>query len=241
VFEREEGDRAVEPEDTSVAADPAVPSPEGEATVAGHDAPTDGGEPGRGPEGSRSPRHLLRTATLFYAALMLVPLWWMAASEGPDPFYPGGFSWADTVGGFITGTLAALAVVAFSAIVMSRTRWGRALGHAFARALGPLTRAQVIWLSLLSGVGEEMFFRGLLQHYLGLTITSVLFGLLHFVPRREMLPWTLLSIAAGFLLGWLYAFAGTLVAPIACHVLVNGINLNRIAVERRKAGSVSRV
>jgi membrane protease YdiL (CAAX protease family) len=226
----------VEPEDTPVAADPEVRAQEGEPAVAGDDAPPDGGEPGRGSETPRSRRHLLRTATLFYAALMLVPLWWMEASEGPNPFYPDGFSWADTVGGFITGTLAALAVVAFSGIVMSRTRWGQALGQAFARALGPLTRAQVLWLSLLSGVGEEMFFRGLLQQYLGLTITSVLFGLLHFVPRREMLPWTLFSIAAGFLLGGLYAFAGTLVAPIACHVLVNGINLNRIAAERHKVG-----
>ena len=226
----------MEPMDREFLPEPAGETPEAGPTtpeIAGHEALPEGGGPVRGSETSRSRRDLLRTATLFYAALMLVPLWWMAASEGPNPFYPEGFSWADTIGGFILGTLAALAVVALSGIVMSRTRWGRALTQAFARVLGPLTRLQVLWLALLSGVGEEMFFRGLLQPTLGLTITSVVFGLLHFVPRREMLPWTIFSIAAGFLLGWLYAFAGTLVAPIACHALVNGINLARIAGERR--------
>jgi len=63
-----------------------------------------------------------------------------------------------------------------------------------------------------------MLFRGLLQPWLGLTATSVLFGLLHVIPRREMIPWTIFSVAAGFLLGWLFAFSGTLVAPIACHI-----------------------
>ena len=74
-----------------------------------------------------------------------------------------------------------------------------------------------------------MFFRGWLQPWIGLPVTSVLFGVLHFVPRRAMLPWTLFSIAAGFLLGGLFVFSGTLVAPVACHALVNGINLMRIA------------
>jgi membrane protease YdiL (CAAX protease family) len=174
-------------------------------------------------------RDLFRTAVFFYLALMLVPLWWKAASEGPDLFYPEGFSWADTIGSLVTGTLAGLLVVWLSGVAMRRSRWGRTLRDNFARVLGPLRLRDAWALAFLSALGEEMFFRGLLQPRLGLPITSVLFGLVHFVPRREMLPWTLFSIAAGFLLGGLYAFAGTLVAPIACHLVVNGINLARIA------------
>jgi membrane protease YdiL (CAAX protease family) len=48
----------------------------------------------------------------------------------------------------------------------------------------------------------------------------------HFVPRREFLPWTGFSVAAGFLLGWLFESTGNLVAPIAAHALVNGVNLS---------------
>ena len=175
-----------------------------------------------------SRRELLRTASLFYAVLMLVPLWWKAASEGPNLFYPSGFNWPDTIGGLATGLLAGLFVVGISGFAMRRTAWGRGLAEGFAAILGRLSLREVWWLAVLSAFGEEMLFRGLLQPWLGLTATSVLFGLLHVIPRREMIPWTIFSVAAGFLLGWLFAFSGTLVAPIACHALVNGINLGRI-------------
>ena len=173
-------------------------------------------------------RELLRTATLFYAVFMLIPLWWQAASEGPGVFYPGGFNWPDTIGGLACGLLAGMLVLALSGVAMRRTAWGRDLAEGFAEILGPLSAREAWWLALVSAFGEEMLFRGLLQPWLGLTATSLLFGLLHVIPRRELLPWTAFSIAAGFLLGWLFAFSGTLVAPIACHALVNGINLRRI-------------
>lgn len=173
-------------------------------------------------------RDLLRTATLFYAVLMLVPLWWRAASEGPNLFYPEGFSGPDTLGGLIIGVVAGMLVVGISGAAMRRTGWGRGLAEGFAAILGRLSARDAWWLALVSAFGEEMFFRGLLQPWLGLTTTSILFGLLHFVPRRSMLPWTVFSLAAGFLLGGLFAFSGTLVAPIACHALVNAVNLRRI-------------
>lgn len=186
-------------------------------------------------------RQFLRTAAAFYLLLMAIPLLWQTASEGPNLFYPGGFSLSDTIAGLITGILAGLMVVAFSAFAMKRTRWGRTLARIFAEILGGLTVAQAWWLALLSGFGEEMFFRGLLQPSLGLVITSLLFGLVHFAPRRELFPWTVFSIGAGFLLGWLYQFSGTLVAPIACHVVVNGINLGMITrgSERNLEGPVT--
>lgn len=173
-------------------------------------------------------RELLRTATLFYVVFMLIPLWWQAASEGPNVFYPGGFNWPDTIGGLVIGFLAGMLVVGISGAAMRRTGWGRNLAEGFAAILGRLSARDACWLALVSAFGEEMFFRGLLQPWLGLTATSILFGLLHVIPRREMIPWTIFSVAAGFLLGWLFAFSGTLVAPIACHALVNGINLGRI-------------
>jgi len=191
--------------------------------------PEDAGVPGDRPAGaSPSRRQLLRTATLFYAVLMLIPLWWRAASEGPNLFYPEGFSWPDTIGGLATGLLAGLLVVGISGLAMSRTTWGRDLAEGFGAILGRLSARDAWWLALVSAFGEEMLFRGLLQPWLGLAAASILFGLLHFIPRRDMLPWTLFSLAAGFLLGWLFAFSGTLVAPITCHAIVNGINLRRI-------------
>ncbi|MBV9453733.1 MAG: CPBP family intramembrane metalloprotease [Rubrobacter sp.] len=64
-------------------------------------------------------------------------------------------------------------------------------------------KSELILVSVLSGVGEETFFRGALQPELRLIAASVLFGaLLHVVPEPRFFVWTLLSVGAGFLF-WL--------------------------------------
>ena len=83
----------------------------------------------------------------------------------------------------------------------------------------------VVALALASGVAEEAFFRGALQPHVGLVAASLIFGVVHFVPRREFLPWTVFAVAAGFLLGWLFDTTGNLVAPVVAHTTINAVNL----------------
>ncbi len=64
---------------------------------------------------------------------------------------------------------------------------------------------------------------------------SLLFGLAHFVPRRELLPWTAFTLAAGFGLGALYEVTGNLVAPVVAHFGVNAVNLRLLT--RRNFGT----
>ncbi len=83
-------------------------------------------------------------------------------------------------------------------------------------------------LALASGIGEEALFRGALQPVVGLWWTSLLFAAAHFVPRRELLLWSVFSLLAGLLLGGLYEATGNLLAPTIAHVVINGVNLNRL-------------
>ncbi len=83
----------------------------------------------------------------------------------------------------------------------------------------------LVLVSILSGVGEEVFFRGALQPVLGIVITSLLFGALHVGPDRRYLVWTLWAVGAGFLFGALYEWTGGLLAPMAAHVLHNATTL----------------
>ena len=107
-----------------------------------------------------------------------------------------------------------------------RTRVGDRLARTPARRCWGRSRSAECWLlALLSGVAEEAFFRGALQPQVGLLAASLLFGAAHFVPRRELLLWTVFSIAAGLLLGWLFDATGNLVAPIVAHAGINGVNL----------------
>ena len=80
-------------------------------------------------------------------------------------------------------------------------------------------------MAVASGFSEELLFRGALQPRVGLLVASVLFGAVHFVPRRQLLPWTGFAIAVGLLFGWMFETTGNLVAPVVAHCVVNGVNL----------------
>ena len=86
-------------------------------------------------------------------------------------------------------------------------------------------KRDLILVSVFSGIGEEAFFRGALQPELGLVAASVLFGALHVVPERRFFVWTLLSVGAGLLFGFLYERTGGLLAPTTAHVLHNAATL----------------
>ena len=118
--------------------------------------------------------------------------------------------------------------------ITRRTAWGDALARALAGLLGPLTRTQIVYLALASGVAEEAFFRGALQPRVGLVWASLLFGLAHLAPRRDLLPWTGFSIAAGFGLGLLFEATGNLIAPVVAHVTINAVNLDLLVREYRR-------
>ncbi len=83
----------------------------------------------------------------------------------------------------------------------------------------------LVLVSVASGVGEEVFFRGALQPVLGIVLASLLFGVLHVGPDRRYLIWTLWAVGAGFLFGYLYIWTGGLLAPITAHVLHNAATL----------------
>jgi membrane protease YdiL (CAAX protease family) len=177
-------------------------------------------------------RHsLVRTALIFYGLLFGAALLWAAVS-GDSLLYAsdaaagaGVRPWRDVV----LGAVAAAAVIAISQAITARSHVGERLARALAQVLGPLPLRHCVLLAAVSGVAEEAFFRGALQPRVGLVAASVLFGLAHFVPRREFLPWTVFSLAAGFLLGGLFEATGNLVAPVTAHALVNAVNLNFLA------------
>jgi len=173
---------------------------------------------------------LVRLALAFYGALLLAALVW-AALDGralpwasADAARDGGAPLRDLA----AGLLAAGIVVLASRQLTQRTRMGEQLARMLGAALGPLSLGECWLLAVVSGIAEEAFFRGALQPQVGLVAASLLFGAAHFVPRREILPWTLFAVAAGFLLGWLFDATGSLVAPIVAHACINGVNLRHL-------------
>ncbi len=168
-----------------------------------------------------------------YAVLLIAALAWsMARGDGPLPT-PAGVSFARHLTGAAVGLAAGLLVVTADWLSVRLFTWARRLEDEFRKILGPLSAGQVIFLAATSSVAEEVFFRGAMQPTLGLTLTALVFGLAHIGPTRIYLPWTLMAIGMGFVLGWLFTWTSTLLAPIACHLMINAVNLTRIALRAR--------
>lgn len=179
----------------------------------------------------RPPSRLdLRLVAGFYAAIFLLGLLWRRFGQGAPLWHATTSAPADAalLRDLVLGASAGALVIAVSAWYMRRFPSGAALARTLAEAIGPLTPLQCGWAALLSGVGEEAFFRGAMQPVLGLVATSLVFGLLHAPLRRELVPWTVFAVLAGLLLGGLYDSTGALTAPVTAHVLVNAVNLRRL-------------
>ena len=109
--------------------------------------------------------------------------------------------------------------------------------------LGAMSPAQVTVFAVTSSIGEELLFRGFLQQWLsdglftgpmsdwwGLIVASLIFGLIHVGPeRRTFLPWTIMAVVMGFVLGAIYLYTGNVLAPVLCHFTINLLNLAQIA------------
>lgn len=183
-----------------------------------------------------SGRDWVRWAALFYGGLAGVALGWSAWAGTPWAFADeararAGVDWSGDLG---LGLFCGLGVIALSEAC---TRWsarGRALAAELGALLGPLTLGQCLLLAALSGFAEEAFFRGLLQPRIGWLGATLLFGLAHVPPRRSLWAWSGFALAAGGLLGGLFAWTGNLLAPITAHAVINAVNLRLLS--RRHGG-----
>ncbi len=193
-------------------------------------------------ESPRPPGPIVRMGLFFYGAMGVAALLWRMWTPGDSILYPSpeaaarAWSVPAALGAGLAAGLVALA------ISEGLTRWtalGKALSDLLAESLGPLDRANAWLLALASGLAEEMFFRGALQPKVGIIGASILFGAAHFLPRRELALWSVYAIGIGLGLGALYEWTGQLVAPVAAHVLVNAVNLPRLAGRGKRPDSVA--
>lgn len=126
----------------------------------------------------------------------------------------------------LVGLLSAAGTVTFGLVAYRAVPVVRELADEVAPALLRGTGVGgLILISVLSGVGEEVLFRGALLPLLGLVVSSVLFGLLHIGPDRRYLLWTAWAMVVGLLFGLLYEWTGGLIAPVVAHATHNAVTL----------------
>ena len=82
---------------------------------------------------------------------------------------------------------------------------------------GETTRARMPFVLAVIGPAEEIFWRGLIQSRAGIAVALVAYALVHVWERKPIL--LVAALVGGAFWGGLYAWTGSLVAPIVSHLL----------------------
>ena len=171
---------------------------------------------------------IYRTAWIFYLALALGGILWVGLREGSiriDLFINLDSWWIDLGVGLAAGSSLILVWI----LTRRTLPAARRLETELAELLGSLGTSEVVGLALLSGFAEELFFRGAVQGAWGWLPATILFALLHAGPGATFRIWTVFAAVAGATLAALMIWRGNLLAPVVAHVVVNGINLERLS------------
>jgi membrane protease YdiL (CAAX protease family) len=134
-------------------------------------------------------------------------------------------------------------VVVLTRRLVERFAWAQELASALRPFARGLSGSGIVLVALLSSLGEELLFRGLLEPWLGLWAQALLFGVLHQMRGPSRWAWIGWASIIGLLFGVVFAATGSLLGPLAAHALINGFNLNYLQnhdpdVSRRGLGGL---
>ncbi len=167
-----------------------------------------------------SSEDLTTVATVVYTCLIVVGLVWIGMRES-GRIFPVLMSAERIRRDLVIGLGCGLMLPLVSRALVHSVDLFQYVEEELCRWIGPLSATTSARLAILSGVGEELFFRGALQPHLGWVWTALLFGALHVGPDRRFLAWTVYAIASGLMLGWMADATGHLLAPMVIHITVN--------------------
>lgn len=108
------------------------------------------------------------------------------------------------------------------------------LSHELAPSLSILRWYDLILMSVLAGVSEELLFRGLLQPWIGPLLSNLLFGLVHWITPL----YALLAFVIGSYLSWTMTVTDphNLLTPIVTHAVHDYLAfLMIVAIYRRES------
>lgn len=134
--------------------------------------------------------------------------------------------WVRVATSLSLGVVLALLVIVATRSFTVRFAWARDLSSKLSPFARTLSEKQVVWVAILSSLGEELLFRGLFAPYAGILASSLVFGMLHQVPGRARVPWLLSATLMGAAFSAIYQVSGSLVGPIVAHATINAANLH---------------
>lgn len=172
-------------------------------------------------------RHLLFLALATQAGL-IAAAWWLSRLLDLPP------RWGTPVRDVVIGLVVAGGLAAANHALLTRAPaigLVRGVREVYRHTLVPLfsgiSPAGAVVLGAAAGIGEEWFFRGVLQPVLGLAAATLIFGLAH-VGGRRMLWFGVWASAMGLVLGVLTLATGGVTAAMVAHGVYDMLALEYI-------------
>lgn len=159
-------------------------------------------------------------------ALVMAVLWRVESPfEHPTPLLQLAPRASHTYSAML-GLLLGASVVMATRPMVARLVWAKTLHIELRRLVAQdLSFTGIVVLAVLSALGEELLFRGLIHSWLGLLPQSIIFGLVHQIPGKSRWVWVTWATLMGLLLGGVFQLTGSLLGPIVAHGVINGFNL----------------
>lgn len=188
----------------------------------------------------------------FYAAVTLLSVAWstFARDKSILLFEPAGSRLlpSNVLSNLALGCAFGLLLVLLTRWAKERFQFAQVLHGEFKHLIGPIDRHDILVIAAASAIGEECLFRGALmpqisQYFsqpvgvvVAVLFSSLLFSLLHIGPDTRFVAWTISSFVFGLILGCMFLMTGDLLASIAIHFTVNGLNLADIVKNDQAQG-----
>ncbi|MDY0095381.1 MAG: CPBP family intramembrane glutamic endopeptidase [Candidatus Vecturithrix sp.] len=168
-------------------------------------------------------RQMLFRVFLLEGGLLGVALLWALWQN--IPFY---VALIPSINAWVLGTLLGFLLLAFNYTVIEYgakySKILQALKTLVEADVSPLFRHldvyTVVVIAIMSGVAEEIFFRGVLQAQFGLWIASGVFGLAH-IWKKTAIVYGIYAALMGLVFGGIYICSENLWVPILAHVVNN--------------------
>lgn len=160
-------------------------------------------------------------------AMLLISILWIYFFPKDNVYRYFNFSLWILFEGLLTGFGLALAGYGFYFFAKKTKKFYEAV-ELFEQVLSPafknLKLIDLFLLSFISGFNEEVFFRGLLFPRVGIILSSLAFGLLHF-PGKKYWIYAVWATCSAALFAYLFFLSNSLWLPITAHFTNNFIGM----------------
>jgi membrane protease YdiL (CAAX protease family) len=184
-----------------------------------------------GPGGS-----VVRIAAFFYGIVLLFAIGYAVFSGKAGTFLGERMP---TGNGMLLGLVVGLAIAGACQLLARNLPVVSAAADELQKILGPMSWGAIAALALASGIAEELLFRGALWPHLGLVGSTLLFALVHFVPKRSLVFYPVFALGAGFVIGLLRNGTENVLPCVIAHVAVNAVNLAWLESRRRRTAALA--